>query len=127
MVFVIVFRTAGVHKPLRKAAYCLLLKTLYILCQDLYRRGKNINISSFHTIVDITPVPVPASKIPAEKSKCFFFVFPLCIRRGESSLFRNSGRTVLKPPKQRQNLTSNCQGESSEFHLVSCNRCQIPT
>jgi len=73
MVFVIVFRTAGVHRPLRKAAYCLLLKTLYILCQDLYRRGKNINISSFHTIVDITPVPFPATKIPAEKSKCFFF------------------------------------------------------
>jgi len=73
MVFVIVFRTAGVHKPLRKAAYCLLLKTLYILCQDLYRRGKNINISSFHTIVDITPVPFPATKIPAERSKCFFF------------------------------------------------------
>jgi len=72
MVFVIVFRTAGVHKPLRKAAYCLLLKTLYILCQDLYRRGKNINISSFHTIVDITPVPFPATKIPAERSKSFF-------------------------------------------------------
>jgi len=76
MVFVIVFRTAGVHKPLRKAAYCLLLKTLYILCQDLYRRGKNINISSFHTIVDITPVPFPATKIPTEKSKCFFFRLP---------------------------------------------------
>jgi hypothetical protein len=72
MVFVIVFHTAGVHKPLRKAAYYLLLKTLYILCKDLYRRGKNINISSFHTIVDITPVPVPDTKIPAERSKCFF-------------------------------------------------------
>jgi hypothetical protein len=76
MVFVIVFQTAGVQRPLRKAAYCLLLKTLYILCQDLYRRGKNINISSFHTIVDITPVPFPATKIPAEKSKCFFFRLP---------------------------------------------------
>jgi hypothetical protein len=125
MVFVIVFQTAGVLKPLRKAAYYLLLKTLYILCTDLYRRGKNINISSFHTIVDITPVPVPDTKIPAERSKCFFF-FPLRIRRGKPSLFRNSGQTVLRLPRQSQSLRSDYLIQDGQVHLGHRNHWQNP-
>jgi hypothetical protein len=75
MVFVIVFQTAGCHKPLRKAAYYLLLKTRCILYKDLYRRGKNINISSFHTIVDITPVPFAAYKDTHGEEQVDSFLF----------------------------------------------------
>jgi hypothetical protein len=48
---------SGVPQTPQKAPYYLLLNTLCVLWKDLYRRGKNINISFFHTIVGITPVP----------------------------------------------------------------------
>ena len=110
MVFVIVFRTAGVHKPLRKAAYCLLLKTLCMLCQDLYCRGKNINISSFHTIVDITPVPGPATKIPAERSKCVFFSSFLYVLQGGVLIIQELGADSFKAGKAKTEFKEQLNG-----------------